>query len=63
MVSDLPRIQSSRFRAALRVFVALTYDVSLNDRMVTFLDIFRRYCGLVPPGTLLTACSEQSFVV
>jgi len=63
MVSDLPRIQSSRFRAAPRVFVALTYDFSLYDWAVKFLGIFRCYFRLVPPGMLLTACSEKSFVV
>jgi len=62
MDSDLPRIQPSRFRAALRVF-ALTYDFSLYDWAAKFLGIFRGYSCLVPPGMLLTACSEQSFVL
>jgi len=39
MVSDLPGIQSSRFRAAPRVFVALTHDFSLYDWAVKFLSI------------------------
>jgi hypothetical protein len=56
-------IQSSRFRTAPRVFVALTYDFSLYDWAVKFLGIFRCYSCLVPPGMLLTACSEKSFVV
>jgi hypothetical protein len=64
MVSDLPRIQSSRVRAAPRVFVvALTHDFSLYDRAGNFLGLFRCYSCLVPPGVLLTACSEKSFVV
>ena len=63
MVSDVPRIQSNRFRAATRVFVVLTHDCSLYDWAVKFIGIFRRYSYLVPPEMLLTACSEQSFVV
>jgi hypothetical protein len=55
MVSDLPNIQSSRFRAAPRVFAALSYNFSLYDRPVKSLGIFRFYSCLVPPGMLLTA--------
>jgi hypothetical protein len=43
MVSHLSRIQSSRFRAAPRVFFALTNDFSLYNRVVKFLGIFRGY--------------------
>jgi hypothetical protein len=45
------------------VFVALAYDFSLYDWAVKFLGIFGCYSCLVPPGMLLIACSEHSFVV
>ena len=63
MVSDLPKIQSDHSAQPLRVFVALTYDLFLDDWVVKFLGIFRCYSCLAPPRKLLTAYSEESFVV
>jgi hypothetical protein len=40
----------------------LTYDFPLYDWAIKFIGIFDYSC-LVPPGMLLTACSEKSFVV